>query len=164
MRFSNVCVVDDVVDVDVFFLFVRFNRNCCVVAEKRASSFFALWLFELGSHLHKPHQVASIMAPGYWGTPTSTLDWCEKNYEVRKLMYLWQLSVLFWARKKSADDVTIALAPASQQQQHTQHTPTLFKDKMQLDFLHTWYYFFHSNLSLKCHNVVASVAKLCEAI
>ena len=22
------------------------------------------------------------MAPGFWGSPTSTLDWCEKNYEV----------------------------------------------------------------------------------
>jgi len=20
--------------------------------------------------------------PGYWGTPTSTLDWCEENYVV----------------------------------------------------------------------------------
>lgn len=22
------------------------------------------------------------MAPGYWGSPTATLDWCEENYAV----------------------------------------------------------------------------------
>lgn len=24
-----------------------------------------------------------IMSRGYWGEPTATIDWCEKNYEVR---------------------------------------------------------------------------------
>ena len=24
-----------------------------------------------------------IMPRGYWGEPTATIDWCEKNYEVR---------------------------------------------------------------------------------
>jgi hypothetical protein len=27
------------------------------------------------------------MAPGFWGPTTSTLDWCEKNYEVRKKLF-----------------------------------------------------------------------------
>ena len=25
-----------------------------------------------------------IMPRGYWGEPTATIDWCEKNYEVSK--------------------------------------------------------------------------------
>ena len=26
-----------------------------------------------------------IMARGYWGEPTATIDWCEKNYEVGQI-------------------------------------------------------------------------------
>ena len=25
---------------------------------------------------------SSVIETGYWGPPTSTLDWCETNYEV----------------------------------------------------------------------------------
>ena len=30
---------------------------------------------------------------GYWGSPTSTLDWCENNYEVRSEVVNDQLFV-----------------------------------------------------------------------
>ena len=26
-----------------------------------------------------------IMPRGYWGEPTATIDWCEKNYEVSQM-------------------------------------------------------------------------------
>ena len=28
-----------------------------------------------------------IMPRGYWGEPTATIDWCEKNYEVSQSGY-----------------------------------------------------------------------------
>ena len=31
------------------------------------------------------------MAPGFWGNPTSTLDWCEKNYEVKDVFGYFDL-------------------------------------------------------------------------
>ena len=30
-----------------------------------------------------------IGSSGVWGSPTSTLDWCEKNYQVRRFIRIW---------------------------------------------------------------------------
>lgn len=33
-------------------------------------------------HLFRVDTMAPLENVGYWGEPTSTIDWCERNYEV----------------------------------------------------------------------------------
>ena len=42
----------------------------------------------------------SVHYAGYWGPPTSTLDWCERNYEV--YIYFVNISVYYRAYSRIA--------------------------------------------------------------
>ena len=35
------------------------------------------------SPILKPYDIKT----GFWGQPTATLDWCERNYEVKSLVF-----------------------------------------------------------------------------
>ena len=46
------------------------------------------------SPILKPYDIKT----GFWGQPTATLDWCERNYEVKfsKKLLLWANSIRFY--------------------------------------------------------------------
>ena len=43
------------------------------------------------SPILKPYDIKN----GFWGQPTATLDWCERNYEVK---FSKKLSKRFWTK------------------------------------------------------------------
>ncbi len=66
------------------------NVLSCQIKKKQLKHFKKDWIFFLilsKKFFFDFFPKILNMAPGFWGPTTSTLDWCEKNYEVRKKLF-----------------------------------------------------------------------------